>query len=105
MFYPGTAVILISATLSATAAAGLDVVPLVIQQPGTQPPATQPVGAAAVSLTGVTTCRNCHDGSGVTIWSDWQGSMMSHAGRDPLFWATTAIAEQDFAGSGDLCLR
>jgi hypothetical protein len=39
------------------------------------------------------------------MWSDWQGSMMSHAGRDPLFWATMAVSEQDFGGSGDLCLR
>jgi cytochrome c2 len=31
--------------------------------------------------------------------------MMSHAGRDPIFWATVAIAEQDFDGSGDLCIR
>jgi hypothetical protein len=31
--------------------------------------------------------------------------MMSQAGRDPLFWATVAVAERDFSGSGDLCLR
>jgi hypothetical protein len=31
--------------------------------------------------------------------------MMSHATRDPIFWATMAVAEQDFDGSGDLCLR
>ena len=31
--------------------------------------------------------------------------MMSHAGRDPIFWSTVAIAEQDFDGSGDLCIR
>jgi hypothetical protein len=31
--------------------------------------------------------------------------MMANAGRDPIFWATVAIAEQDFAGSGDLCIR
>jgi len=31
--------------------------------------------------------------------------MMAHATRDPIFWATLAVAEQDFAGSGDLCLR
>jgi hypothetical protein len=31
--------------------------------------------------------------------------MMAHAGRDPIFWATMAVAEQDFDGSGDLCLR
>lgn len=31
--------------------------------------------------------------------------MMAHATRDPIFWATVAIAEQDFDGSGDLCIR
>ncbi|MBW2273708.1 MAG: hypothetical protein JRG96_10575 [Deltaproteobacteria bacterium] len=31
--------------------------------------------------------------------------MMAQAGRDPIFWATMAIAEQSFDGSGDLCLR
>jgi hypothetical protein len=30
---------------------------------------------------------------------------MANAGRDPIFWATVAIAEQDFDGSGDLCIR
>jgi hypothetical protein len=31
--------------------------------------------------------------------------MMANAGRDPIFWATLAVAEQDFDGSGDLCIR
>lgn len=44
----------------------------------------------------------------------WGGSMMAHSVRDPLYWATVAIAEQDFlpgsdpdtrGGAGDLCLR
>ena len=30
---------------------------------------------------------------------------MANAGRDPLFWATVAVAEQDFDGAGDLCIR
>jgi hypothetical protein len=30
---------------------------------------------------------------------------MGNAGRDPIFWATLAIAEQDFDGAGDLCIR
>jgi hypothetical protein len=33
------------------------------------------------------------------------GSAMGNAGRDPIFWATLAIAEQDFDGAGDLCIR
>jgi hypothetical protein len=31
--------------------------------------------------------------------------MMANAGRDPIFWATLAVAEQDFDGAGDLCIR
>jgi hypothetical protein len=33
------------------------------------------------------------------------GGAMGNAGRDPIFWATLAIAEQDFDGAGDLCIR
>jgi hypothetical protein len=36
---------------------------------------------------------------------NWRGSMMANAGRDPIFWATLAVAEQDFDGAGDLCIR
>ncbi len=31
--------------------------------------------------------------------------MMANAGRDPLFWAALAVAEHDFKGSGDFCIR
>ena len=74
-------------------------VPIEVQMPGTQP--------GEASLESVTRCDNCHqaDSPVVTIAHDWRGSMMSHAGRDPLYWATVAIAEQDFDGSGDLCIR
>ena len=53
-------------------------------------------------------CDNCHGDYGeqdVEPAFNWRGSMMSHAGRDPIFWATVEIAEQDFDGSGDLCIR
>ena len=54
-------------------------------------------------------CKSCHGNyeavREVEPWYNWQGSMMAHAGRDPLFWAAMAVAEQDFDGSGDLCLR
>jgi len=75
-------------------------VPIEVQMPGTQP-------TDNVNLDLSSNCDNCHqDGSkGVHVAQDWRGSMMSHAGRDPIFWATLAIAEQDFDGAGDLCLR
>ena len=75
-------------------------VPIEVQMPGTQP-------GEVGNLESPDKCDNCHQSSGpvVNIAHDWRGSMMSHAGRDPIFWATVAIAEQDFDGSGDLCIR
>jgi len=75
-------------------------VPPVVQQPGTQP---LEIG----NLESPNKCDNCHGGynSAVEPAHNWRGSMMSHAGRDPIFWATVAIAEQDFDGAGDLCIR
>jgi len=77
-----------------------DVVPNEVQMPGTQP-------GEIGNLESPDKCDNCHGGydSEVEPAHNWRGSMMSHAGRDPIFWATVAIAEQDFDGSGDLCLR
>jgi len=74
-------------------------VPVEVQMPGTQP------GEAAQES--VTKCSNCHHSTTtpVNIVQDWRGSMMAHAGRDPIYWATVAIAEQDFDGAGDLCIR
>ena len=77
-----------------------EVVPTDVQQPGTQP---REVG----SLESPDKCDNCHGGydPAVEPAHNWRGSMMGHAGRDPIFWATVAVAEQDFDGVGDLCLR
>jgi hypothetical protein len=73
-----------------------------VRMPGSQP-------SQAGNLESVDRCDNCHQDDGttppVTIAHDWLGSMMSHAGRDPIYWATVAIAEQDFDGAGDLCIR
>jgi hypothetical protein len=74
-------------------------VPTDIQQPGTQP------GEASVESP--TKCDNCHGGYDAAVEPafNWRGSMMAHASRDPIYWASVAIAEQDFPGSGDLCIR
>ena len=76
------------------------VVPNEIQQPGTQP-------GEVGSLESPDRCDNCHGGYSTAVEPafNWRGSMMANAGRDPIFWATLAIAEQDFDGAGDLCLR
>ena len=75
-------------------------VPTDIQQPGTQP---QEVG----NLESPDKCDNCHGGYNRAVEPafNWRGSMMANAGRDPIFWATLAVAEQDFDGSGNLCIR
>lgn len=82
------------------AAAQILVVPTDIQQPGTQP-------GQVGNLESPDRCDNCHGGYNLAVEPahNWRGSMMSQAGRDPLFWATMAIAESDFPGAGDLCLR
>lgn len=71
-----------------------------IQQPGTQP-------LQATLLGGVSSCDGCHGyyDQAVEPAENWQGSMMAHAGRDPLFWAALAIADSDYPGSGDYCIR
>lgn len=88
------------AVLATGNAGAADVVPTDIQQPGTQP-------GEISGLESPNKCDNCHGGynSAVEPAHNWRGSMMAHAGRDPIFWATLAVAEQDFNGAGDLCLR
>jgi hypothetical protein len=52
-------------------------------------------------------CDNCHGGYDLDVEPafTWRGSMMAQAARDPLFYASVAIANQDAPESGDLCLR
>ena len=76
------------------------VVPTDVMSPGTQPGETS-------GLESPDKCDNCHGGYDSTVepaWN-WRGSMMAQATRDPLYWATVAIAEQDFEGAGDFCIR
>jgi hypothetical protein len=76
------------------------VVPTEVQQPGTQP-------GEVTNLESPDKCDNCHGGYNTSVEPayNWRGSMMANAGRDPIFWATLAVVEQDFDGAGDLCLR
>ena len=88
-------------------------VPTEVQMPGTQPgeilsPLTpgEPV-STRLSLDPAKQCSFCHANYNTAVepGHNWQGSMMSLAARDPLFWGALAVAEQDFDGGGDLCLR
>ncbi len=98
VLFVGVALALLVALAVITQSA--DVVPTDVQMPGTQP---KEVG----NLESPDKCDNCHGGYDKTVEPafNWRGSMMANAGRDPIFWATLAIAEQDFDGSGDLCIR
>jgi hypothetical protein len=75
-------------------------VPSEVQLPGTQPGQIPPVEPG-------NSCTVCHGNYDPKVepWHNWNGSMMAHAGRDPLFWAALAVAEQDYTGAGDFCIR
>jgi hypothetical protein len=68
------------------------------------------------SFTSPDNCDNCHGGYNAAVEPAflWRGGMMANATRDSLFWATLAVAEQDFlpgsdpaarGGVGDMCIR
>ena len=67
---------------------------------------TQPLEGAILADPD-TDCATCHGNYDAAHepWSNWRGSMMGQAARDPLFLAALAIAEQDAPSSGDLCIR
>lgn len=69
--------------------------------PGSQPFEHGPELAASAD------CAVCHGNydTAVEPYFNWRGSMMANASRDLLFKANMAIANQDAANSGDLCLR
>jgi hypothetical protein len=99
-----------SATLSLTASAALalliaNTAPFFVAPTDVQEPGTQPLEASL--LGGASSCSGCHGAydPDVEPYENWQGSMMAHAGRVPVFWAALAIAEGDFPGSGDFCIR
>jgi hypothetical protein len=80
-----------------------DEVPTEIQMPGTQPEEVSEFESPDL-------CSRCHEDYRSNNEENepvtgWRGGAMGNAGRDPIFWATLAIAEQDFDGSGDLCIR
>jgi hypothetical protein len=89
-----------SLALLLTNAAPFFAAPTDVQQPGTQP-------LQAVLLGGLGNCDGCHGyyDQAVEPVENWMGSMMAQAGRDPVFWAALAVAEGDFPGAGDYCIR
>ncbi|HMO52816.1 MAG TPA: hypothetical protein PKE26_16800 [Kiritimatiellia bacterium] len=77
---------------------------MLVRMPGTQP------GEVVLETPG--NCFNCHANyAPVEPGTNWHGSMMAQSARDPLFWATMAVAAQDSVwalgtpNAADLCLR
>jgi len=74
-------------------------------------PGTQPDRSGGVAFDPILTsfnCRYCHEGDlpkEVPVYTRWVGSPKAQAARDPVFHAAMAIANQDAAFAGDLCLR
>lgn len=67
---------------------------------------TQP-GSLTQPLFSVVTCSNCHAyyDEVKEPFAPWAASMMGQSARDPIFHAALAIANQDAAFAGELCLR
>jgi hypothetical protein len=103
----GIAILCLAAALVGTHAAPTE--PTDIKLPGTQQ-------LEVPTYTSPDNCDNCHGGYNQAVEPAymWRGGMMANALRDPLFWGTVAVAEQDFipgsngsarGGAGDLCIR
>ena len=67
--------------------------------PGTQP---NPDETAFAKIANPANCDTCHTDP---IFKAWRGSLMGQAGRDPLFWAAFAVANDDATDAGEFCLR
>lgn len=87
-------IVILAALCPGVASAAYNV-PTEIQAPGTQP-------GEVGNLELPDKCDNCHGGydRASEPAHNWRGGMMAQAARDPIFWATLAIAEQDFDGAG-----
>ncbi|MBL8722376.1 MAG: hypothetical protein JNL79_40720 [Myxococcales bacterium] len=70
-------------------------------------PGTQIGDLPAGAIPSVTNCVLCHESTELPSgpFAGWRGSLMGIAGRDPLFLAQLATANQDAPGVGYYCLR
>ena len=70
-------------------------------------PGTQPL-EGGIEFAKVQQCIMCHaqtpNGAADPVFS-WQGGMMAQAGRDPVYRAALAVANQDIEGVGEYCWR
>jgi hypothetical protein len=69
-------------------------------------PGTQPLELTNPLVPPGCSCHKEYDNPAIyEPWDTWAGSMMAQAARDPIYWATLDIAEQDVPDVGDLCIR
>ena len=70
-------------------------------------PGTRTGDAHAAAFQSPQVCSGCHAGTGsdAAPVDSWRGSLMAQGGRDPLFFAQLATANQDVANVGSFCLR
>lgn len=76
-------------------------------------PGTQPGTSDTLNGLGSTECKQCHASEStirpVSLYKEWSGSMMAHSARDPIFYASLAIANKYSANVGvnigEFCIR
>ncbi len=85
----------------AVAVAGINTTRQDFFTPGTQANQMQQPLLTAIN------CSNCHAyyNEDIEPYTNWSASMMGQAGRDPIFHACLAIANQDAEFAGNFCLR
>lgn len=81
--------------------------PLPLTQQDFRVPGTQVGDVAPTLLQSADVCIVCHGGYDAQAepWATWAGSLMALGGRDPLFYAQMATANQDVSNVGSYCLR
>jgi hypothetical protein len=74
-------------------------------QPGTQPDPVPP--GLTDPIEAATSCSGCHGyfDPATEPYFAWVGSQKAQAARNPMFWATLAIANQDAGNAGYWCMR
>ncbi len=103
--YVTTIAVGLTLALSATTASAQLPLPTTLQD--FHVPGTQVGDVPAAVLQHPDNCRGCH---GYYDFANepsatWGGSLMAHAGRDPLFYAQMTLANQDASFAGYYCLR
>jgi hypothetical protein len=70
-------------------------------------PGTHVGDVSPAAFTASSECRVCHGDYAPASdpFTTWKGSLMGNAGRDPLFYAQMATANQDVANAGYYCMR